>query len=121
MPAFLLDTNVLLRLVDPSAENHQAAAEAITRLRQRNQHCLITPQVVIEFWAVVTRPPAANGLGWSTARARSEVDRLLDLFALLDDAPTAFHLWLALVTSLSILSSTFGNIAPMFLSRPCCR
>jgi predicted nucleic acid-binding protein len=99
MPAYLLDTNVLLRLADPSAQGHDVAGRAVSQLLARNEPCFLTPQVLIEFWAVATRPAIANGLGWDAARARLEIDRLLDQFPLLEDIPAVFYHWLALVTS----------------------
>jgi len=99
MAVYLLDTNVLLRLVNATASGSGQAAQAVSRILRRNEECLLTPQVLIEFWCVATRPIAANGLGWDPAKARLEVDRLLQQFPLLEDTSEIFHRWLAIVTS----------------------
>jgi len=99
MPVYLLDTNVLLRLVNATAEGSRHAAEAVARILRRNEECFLTPQVLIEFWCVATRPMAANGLGWDPAKVRLEIDRLLYQFPLLEETPAIFDRWLAIVTS----------------------
>jgi predicted nucleic acid-binding protein len=102
MPAYLLDTNIVLRLVNPKAANHDVVKAAISKLREHNQYCVLTPQVLIEFWAVATRPTTANGFGWDALTTRAEIDRLLDLFPLLEDTPVIFDTWLTLVTTFAV-------------------
>jgi predicted nucleic acid-binding protein len=99
MPAYLLDTNILLRAADPKAVTHSAAVQSVASLLSRGEQCYITPQILVEFWAVVTRPVAANGFGWTVAHARDEVERLLQQFPLLEETPAVFTEWLALVVS----------------------
>ena len=65
--SWLLDTNVLLRLADAQSPDHAVAEAAIERLLAGEESVFISTQVLVEFWAVATRPEAANGLGWSTA------------------------------------------------------
>jgi hypothetical protein len=38
--------------------------------------CFLTPQVLIEFWVVATRPLEVNGLGWTTQKTRLEAATL---------------------------------------------
>ena len=63
---WLLDTNVLLRLADEQSPDHSVAAAAIEHLLAGEESVFIATQVLVEFWAVVTQPESANGLGWST-------------------------------------------------------
>ena len=65
--SWLLDTNVLLRLADEQSRERSVAEEAIARLLERGIPVFISAQVLVEFWAVATRPEQVNGLGWSTA------------------------------------------------------
>jgi predicted nucleic acid-binding protein len=60
----LIDTNILLRSVDANSAQHEEAVQAVVKLRLQGKTLWITAQTAIEFWAVVTRPVAANGLGW---------------------------------------------------------
>jgi predicted nucleic acid-binding protein len=98
MAIVLLDTNVLLRLSDGAAAEQFVAEHAVSRLRLRGDHPYITAQNIIEFWAVATRPLDANGLGWSTQQAATEITQLLDTFPLLVDGSDILTHWLTLVT-----------------------
>lgn len=53
---YLIDTNVLLRRVEPGHSQYQEARTALNILTARNERLCITPQNLIEFRAVVTRP-----------------------------------------------------------------
>jgi predicted nucleic acid-binding protein len=85
--AILLDTNILLRLAQPHHPSAPVAARALQALRSNNEMLHITQQNIVEFWAVATRPIAANGLGFSTEQATAEVDTIKRLFVLLPEYP----------------------------------
>ncbi|MGA2848480.1 MAG: type II toxin-antitoxin system VapC family toxin [Terracidiphilus sp.] len=85
--AVLLDTNVLLRLVQPHHPSAPLALRALQTLRTSNEMLHITQQNIVEFWAVATRPIAANGLGFSPEQAAAEIDALRRLFLLLPELP----------------------------------
>jgi predicted nucleic acid-binding protein len=94
---WLLDTNVLLRLVDAESPQHSLAEAVIERLLASGETVFISAQVLVEFWAVATRPEAANGLGWSTATTAEAIRALRDQFPLLDETPDALDRWFGLV------------------------
>ncbi|HTW80391.1 MAG TPA: type II toxin-antitoxin system VapC family toxin [Terracidiphilus sp.] len=85
--AVLLDTNILLRLAQPHHPNAPVAVRALRALRAANEMLHITQQNIVEFWAVATRPIAANGLGLSTEQATAEIAALKRLFVLLPELP----------------------------------
>jgi hypothetical protein len=64
----------------------------------RGDNIFITSQILIEFWAVATRPVDANGLGWSPVLVETEIQQLQEQFPLLDDRPEVFVHWLKLVS-----------------------
>ncbi len=97
MTDYLLDTNIILRTVQTAAPNHTAAVEAIATILNNSDNIFITPQILIEFWAVATRPVEANGLGWSPALVEEEIEQLRQQFPMLDDTPDVFLNWLQLV------------------------
>jgi predicted nucleic acid-binding protein len=101
-PTYLLDTNILLRLVDRVSTYHSAALLAVMRLLSAGYEVYITAQNLIEFWSVVTRPLTANGFGWDVTRAHSEVDALRDRFPLIEDTPDIFVRWLQLVVAVGV-------------------
>src|SRR3954447_1714254 len=72
----LLDTGILLRLLDPTDPHYGTVRGAVRVLRARGDTLVISAQNVAEFWNVCTRPAAARGgLGLSVA----ECDRRLRL------------------------------------------
>lgn len=99
MTSYLLDTNVVVRFCNPSDMQHQLATDAVSRLLMQSDECLLTSQVIVEFWVVATRPTQVNGLGWTVEQTRSTIDQLLNRFPLLDESPQIFPNWLNLVTT----------------------
>ena len=95
----LVDTNILLRIVDPSNASHHVAVNATTVLRRMSHKLVIVPQTIYEFWAVSTRSLQANGLGMTPAEADELILEFCDVFCLLRDERTIFERWQALVTS----------------------
>jgi len=94
---FLVDTDLLLRSVDPSHPMNADAANAINTMRQRGDRLHIVPQNLIEFWNVYTRPLERNGMGRTAAEAEAQVNRLKALFPLLLDIPAIYQEWERLV------------------------
>src|SRR5882724_8064552 len=99
MAQYLLDSNLLLRFMDTQDARHKMAADATLELRRRGHTPVVTPQVLIESWGVVTRPVANNGFGWSIGRTSAAIQFMLSKFPLLADNDQVFHHWLQLVTS----------------------
>jgi len=95
--SLLSDTNVLLRLADDRSPEHSVAESAVEHLLASNMSLFISAQVLVEFWAVATRPDSANGLGWSTATAAEAIRALRDQFPLLAETPDVLDRWFELV------------------------
>ena len=70
----LIDTNVLLRSVEGGQPMHATAHQALQQLTKAGVALCITPQNLIEFWVVATRPLAANGLGLTPEEAEKELE-----------------------------------------------
>lgn len=98
MTRYLLDTNVVLRFCNPCDVKHRIATDAISCLLTQGDECLLTAQVLIEFWVVATRPVEVNGLGWTVEQTRSTIDQLLSRFPLIEECSQIFPNWLNLVT-----------------------
>jgi predicted nucleic acid-binding protein len=103
MPGYLIDTNVLLRSVADASSQHSSAVSAIALLLEKGQELFLAPQVLMEFWAVATRPADVNGLDWSVETVCGEIRRLLDQFSLLPETPAVFEEWLRLVTERKVV------------------
>jgi predicted nucleic acid-binding protein len=93
----LLDTNLLLRHAHAADPAFATADAAIAALHARGEVLCVVPQNLYEFWAVATRPTAANGLGLTIAECQGEVARIKRLFRLLGDLPDLLDEWERLV------------------------
>jgi predicted nucleic acid-binding protein len=99
----LVDTNVLLRRTQPAHENHAAAVESVARLLATGEPVHFTLQNIAEFWNVVTRPAAINGLGFSAALAAAEIEKIERVLTLLPDVPAMYGEWKRLVVQYGVL------------------
>ena len=102
MMNYLLDTNILLRSADPNSESYSLVRNAVNSLIEDGGTCYITSQVLIEFWAVATRPLNVNGLGWTPERTKNQINQFIARFTLLEETPDIFPLWFQLVTDYNI-------------------
>jgi predicted nucleic acid-binding protein len=93
MARVLVDTNVLLRSVQPNHRHHPLAAAAITGLLSQQIDLCVARQNLVEFWAVATRPVANNGLGMDVATAAGEIQKLRAIFTLLEGLPGTADAW----------------------------
>ena len=84
----LVDTNVLLRLVNVSDQQHFTAAHFIDEVKRRGDVPTVGPQVIQEIWAVTTKSRAANGLGLSSDDALALTNEIAARFDLLHDRRT---------------------------------
>ncbi|MEC4817949.1 MAG: type II toxin-antitoxin system VapC family toxin [Scytonema sp. PMC 1069.18] len=100
--AFLVDTNVLLRSVEPSHPMYGDATKATSTLLRRGERLCIVPQNLIEFWNVYTRPLERNGLGHTSVEVEAEINRLKTVFPLLLDTEAIYQEWEQLVVTYSV-------------------
>jgi predicted nucleic acid-binding protein len=100
--AFLVDTNVLLRIAQWSHPMHSDARKAVQTLLRRKEAVHIVPQVVFEFWVVATRPVANNGLGLSPKKTKRTIEKGQSFFGLLPDTGSIYGEWLRLVDVYSV-------------------
>src|SRR5580658_1382088 len=101
--AYLLDTNVLARLANAADARHAVAARAVLELHRRGEVLNITPQVMVEFRNVATRPAAVNGLGLSTVDAEAQAATFEVRFSLLAETPDIYPAWKDLVGAISVI------------------
>jgi predicted nucleic acid-binding protein len=94
----LVDTNILLRMLQPHTTQAVIANRALDVLRARSEELHIAAQNLVEFWAVATRPAIVNGIGLTSEQAIREVNALKQLFILLPEAPLQSE-WERLVTT----------------------
>lgn len=98
----LIDTNILLRRIQPSHAHHAQAIDSVARFLAAGEQVHFTLQNISEFWNVMTRPVAANGLGFSPAFALGEVEKIEKVLTLLPDSPAVYEEWKRLVTTYAV-------------------
>lgn len=72
-------------------------------LHRRGEVVHLTPQVLIEFRNVATRPLSINGLGLSIVKAEAEAAGFEAKFPLLSETPDIYPAWKALVGALGVI------------------
>jgi predicted nucleic acid-binding protein len=97
--SILLDTNILLRRVQPDHVHHNVAIESVARLLASGEPVHFTLHNISEFWNVVTRPIAVNGLALSPEFALNEVSKIEQVLTLLPDVPAVYGEWRRLVST----------------------
>lgn len=101
--ACLLDTSILVRLANGGDPRHAVAVRAVLELHRRGEVLHITPQVMVEFRNVATRPLAANGAGLPIAGAEAHAAAFEARFSLLPETPDIYPAWKALVGALGVI------------------
>ena len=99
----LLDSNVLLRSIQPGHPQHAEAVSAVKSLETGGHNPVVVPQVLYEFWVVATRPIAQNGLGLPSAVAEQEIAQIRSIRDILHDDQSILDAWLALVSKYAVL------------------
>jgi predicted nucleic acid-binding protein len=95
----VLDSNTLLRLAKRDDPEHALVTAAIERLIEEGAEICYTPQNVVEFWNVFTRPREKNGFGLSVAEADRQAGLIETRFAFLPDNERIHGEWRRLVVA----------------------
>ena len=97
--AWLLDTNILLRMSKADDPHYPVIREAIRALVSDGARLCFTSQVLGEFWNASTRPRDRNGFGLSA----SETDRIARVierdFEFLPDSRAVHDRWRQLLVT----------------------
>src|SRR5881394_1033892 len=90
---YLVDTNVLLRIIQVNHSMHADAIRAAITLGEQGNELFVIGQNLIEFWAVATRPESSNGLALSVADTVAHIETFKQTFSVLPDTPEIFPAW----------------------------
>lgn len=100
--AYLLDTNILLRLFHNNSADHRTVFAAVNVLKEQGETLYFASQNAAELWNVVTRPVDKNGLGLSIETADALLTEIEQLFELLLDTPSIYPAWRSLVQTAKV-------------------
>jgi predicted nucleic acid-binding protein len=94
----LVDTNILLRSVQPNHPLCSQATHAVSKLIRQEGAVFFCSQNIAEFWNVATRPADRNGLGMSPEEVRQEVGNIEKSLTLLPDVPAIYGAWKQIIS-----------------------
>ena len=95
----LLDTNILLRRLEPNNSQSLIAKNAIAVLEQQSEPLAVARQNLIEFRNTVSRPLDKNGLGLTPADADFELNVLERDFTTLPENDLVYDVWRQLIAA----------------------
>lgn len=116
MSTYVVDTNVLLRTLQPAHSMYMSASRSIALLIKQGESLCVCPQSIYECWVVATRPLAQNGLGMTTDQIHSEIEVFKTYLSVLPDTPAIFPVWEQLVLQYSVKGKPAHDariVAPM--------
>jgi predicted nucleic acid-binding protein len=89
----LLDSNILLRWLEPDHPDQLIVSAAVSRLMLSNADLCYTSQNLGEFWNVLTRPADRNGYGLSPDAANRRAIAIETRLRLLTDGLAVHQEW----------------------------
>ena len=99
----LADSNIWLRLSEPTHSMYPTAVRGVATLLSRQNEIYLVPQVITEYWRVVTGASTARGsFGWTPERTHREVQQLEADFPLLPDTPAVYQHWRHIVYTIGV-------------------
>jgi len=89
----LVDTNILIRSVQPRDPAYGVVTAALSQLVSANAVLYYTSQNLGEFWNALTRPIVRNGFGLSPQEADGQARQIEGRLRLLYDSALVHHEW----------------------------
>jgi predicted nucleic acid-binding protein len=97
--SYLVDTNVLLRLVQPDSSEHESTRQCAEILWSQGADLFYTSQNLAEFWNVCTRPPDRNGFGFSISEADERASLIESKLIFAADSEATHREWRRIVVT----------------------
>jgi len=100
--SYLVDTNILLRLVQPDSPEYGTIRQCTDRLWERGADLFYTSQNLAEFWNVCTRPADRNGFGFSVAETDERATLIEAKFSFAADSEATHQEWRKIVVAAGV-------------------
>jgi predicted nucleic acid-binding protein len=101
---YLVDSNVLLRLLQRNDPHHSTIRQAVRSLLARGDELCCAPQNIVELWNVSTRPASARGgFGLTSTETDRRVRLIERVFTVLEETRAVYAEWRRLVVSHSVM------------------
>ncbi|MCS7065995.1 MAG: PIN domain-containing protein [Fimbriimonadales bacterium] len=99
----LVDTSILVALKGVDRTRLLESQRALQILDAQGVSLCICAQVIMEYWAVATRPVSARGgLGLTTSQADTDIQAFVDQFELLPDTESLLQVWRDIARNYSV-------------------
>jgi predicted nucleic acid-binding protein len=98
----LVDTNILLRLLNPADPEYETVRSAVDAMVARGDQLCFVSQNLVEFWNVCTRPADKNGFGLTGAETDERAKLIESRFLFLPDTDRVHAEWRRLVVACSV-------------------
>jgi predicted nucleic acid-binding protein len=99
----LIDTNLLVRTLQPHHELYPLARKAIDKFRLEKRRLYLVPQNFVEMSVFATRPIALNGLGMRFSDLAAQIELLNRFFTVLPETEDIFPAWERLVVQYQVV------------------
>ncbi|MGB0064100.1 MAG: hypothetical protein WBP85_06595 [Terracidiphilus sp.] len=100
--SYLVDTNILLRLVQPDSPEYGIIRKCTDHLWERGALLFYISQNLAEFWNVCTRPADRNGFGFTVAETDERVSLIKSKFSFAADSEATHQEWRRIVVAASV-------------------
>jgi predicted nucleic acid-binding protein len=100
--SYLVDTNILLRLVQPDSPQYGIIRECTDRLWASGAELFYTSQNLAEFWNVCTRPADRNGFGFSVAETDERAALIEAKFSFAAESEATHQEWRRIVVAAKV-------------------
>jgi predicted nucleic acid-binding protein len=99
---YLVDSNILLRWVQPASPDYPTVVAALGELVKSGAVLCYTSQNLAEFWNASTRPVARNGFGLTPKEADQSARRFESRLQLLADSLAVHEEWRKLIVDYDV-------------------
>lgn len=107
---YVVDTNVWVAMFDENRSDHAAALSGFQRLRRSKHTFVVFPQILAEFWNVLTRPESARGgFGLTTQQTELRLRFIERAATPIPEPDQTYVAWRALLLKYEIMGIAFHD------------
>ncbi len=113
----LLDANILIHSRQPVSPHYHTITQKLIEFIENNEDLVICPQVLYEYYVVVTRPAAQNGYNISCDVAMQQINDFINTYPFINDPATLFVEWQLIIKNYQTIGKTAHDARLVALMR----
>lgn len=102
----LLDTNILIHSNQLTSPHYENITQRLEEFAGNNEDLAVCPQVLYEYYVVVTRTQGENGYGVSSDDAMEQIKNFKANYTFIDDPENLFTEWQQLIDTYKTIGKT---------------